>query len=428
MSARLIRGQTISFDEQAKIRHEENGAVAVSGDGKISWCGDFGKLPDEYKSLPVDDYDRKLILPGFIDPHIHFPQYRMLAAPGRDLLDWLNRFTFPEEAKYAVAQYAATAAEVFLDRLIQHGTTSALVFASSHKASADALFNAAYKRGMALGSGKTMMDCNAPDSVLDTAETSGIESDELIVSWHGKGRLHYAITPRFAVTSSREQLQVAAELLHRHPDLLMQTHLSENHAEIDFVANKFPDTRDYTDVYDKFGLLGKNSLFAHGIHLSAREKARLAESGSTIVHCPTSNTFLGSGLFDLNAATQAGVGVGLATDIAGGTSYSMLHTMAESYKVAMLSGYKPDVAQLYHMATLGNAKLLHQDSETGSLDQGKWADIIVLDPQATPVLKSRHELSQSIKGILFALMILGDDRAISATYIAGKRYDLMTDR
>jgi len=420
MTARLIRGQTVSFDDQAKISHEQHGVVAVSSTGKIAWCGAFDQLPDEYKSLPVDDYGQALVMPGFIDPHIHFPQYRMLAAPGRDLLDWLNRFTFPEEAKYAAAEHAAAAAEVFLDRLVQHGTTSALVFSSSHKTSAEALFSAAYNRGMALATGKTMMDCNAPDNVLDTPETSGIESDELIVSWHGKGRLHYAITPRFAVTSSPEQLQVAGELLHRHPDLLMQTHLSENHAEIDFVANKFPDTRDYTDVYDKFGLLGKNSLFAHAIHLSAREKARLAESGSTIVHCPTSNTFLGSGLFDLNAATKAGIGVGLATDIAGGTSYSMLQTMAESYKVAMLSGYKPDVSQLFHMATLGNATLLHQDDEIGSLDEGKWADIIILDPQATPVLKSRSELSQNIEDVLFSLMIMGDDRAVKATYIAGK--------
>ena len=422
MTARLIRGQTVSFDDQAQISHEQHGVVAVSSTGKIAWCGAFNQLPDEYKSLPVDDYDQALVMPGFIDPHIHFPQYRMLAAPGRDLLDWLNRFTFPEEAKYADYEHAVGAAEVFLDRLVQHGTTSALVFSSSHKASADALFNAAYIRGMALGTGKTMMDCNAPESVLDTAETSGIESEELIVKWHGKGRLHYAVTPRFAVTSSAQQLEVAAELIHRHPDLLMQTHLSENHAEMQFVADKFSGTKDYTDVYDKFGLLGKTSLFAHGIHLSAREKARLAESGSAVIHCPTSNTFLGSGLFDLNATTKAGVGVGVATDIAGGTSYSMLHTMAESYKIAMLSGYKPDVAELYHMATLGNAKLLHQEDETGSLDEGKWADIIILDPQATAVLKSRSELSRDIEDVLFSLMIMGDDRAVTATYIAGKLY------
>jgi len=422
MTARLIRGQIVTFNDEAQLQHEEKGVVVVSANGKVLWCGDYARLPSEYRDLPVDDYDRALVMPGFVDPHIHFPQYRMLAAPGRDLLDWLNRFTFPEEAKYADYEHAAAAAEVFLDRLVQHGTTSALVFSSSHKTCAEALFSAAHKRQMALGTGKTMMDCNAPDNVLDTPETSSIESDELIVKWHGKGRLFYAITPRFAVTSSAEQLQVAGELIHRHPDLLMQTHLSENHAEIDFVVKKFPGTKDYTDVYDKFGLLGKSSLFAHGIHLSEREKARLAESGSAVVHCPTSNTFLGSGLFDLKTTAQAGVGVGLATDIAGGTSYSMLQTMAEAYKVAMLSGYKPDVTELYHMATLGNARLLHLNDETGSLEQGKWADIIVLDPQATPVLKSRNELSQDIKDVLFSLMILGDDRAVTATYVAGRKF------
>jgi guanine deaminase len=421
---RVVRGQTISFGATPDdLRHEEKGAIAIGDDGTILWSGPISLLPRGFASAPVDDYGDCLVLPGFIDAHIHFPQYRMLAAPGKDLLDWLNRFTFPEESRYADPAYATVAAEMFLDRLIENGTTTALAFCSVHRACAEALFAAAQTRGMAFVTGKTMMDRNAPASVLDSAETSARDSEELYHKWHGKDRLRYAVTPRFVVTSSDRELRLSGELLKTLPDALMQTHLSESIGEIELVKSLFPNARDYTDVYDHYGLLSERSLFGHGIHLSDRECARLSESGSTVVHCPTSNTFLGSGLMSMQhlRKPERPVTLGLATDIGGGTNYSMLATMGEAYKVQMLTGYKPTAAQLFHMATRGNAERLHLDDQIGSIEIGKWADLTVLDPRATPVLASRHELSQSLEDVLFSLAILGDDRAVHATYVAGRK-------
>ena len=421
---RVIRGQTVAFGATATdVRHETKGAVVVGDDGTILWTGPLPLLPQAFRDAPVDDHGGCLVLPGLIDAHIHFPQYRMLAAPGKDLLDWLTRFTFPEESRYADADYATTAAEIFLDRLAQHGTTSALAFCSVHKTCADALFAAAGQRGMALITGKTMMDRNAIPSVQDDPETGARESAELYAKWHDKGRLRYAVTPRFAVTSSDAQLKLSGELLGSLKGALMQTHLSESPGEIAFVRKLFPDARDYTDVYDRCGLLSTRSLFAHGIHLSERECARLSESGSTVVHCPTSNTFLGSGLMPMPHLRKAGrpVHIGVATDVGGGTSYSMLATLGETYKVQMLAGYKPSAFELFHLATRVNAERLHIAETTGSLEIGKFADIVVLDPCATPVLKSRQEVSQSLEDVLFSLAILGDDRAVRATYVAGRK-------
>ena len=421
---RIVRGQTITFGlSHADVRHEPRGAVAIGDDGRILWTGPQSHLPEQFGKAPVDDYGGCLVMPGFVDAHIHFPQYRMLAAPGKDLLDWLMRFTFPEESRYADAAYAAQAAETFLTRLAQHGTTSAMAFCSVHKSCADALFATAAKRNMALITGKTMMDRNAIPEVQDDPETGARESEELYRAWHGRGRLRYAVTPRFAVTSSEAQLRLSGELLQSLPDALMQTHLSESLGEIAFVKQLFPTAIDYTDVYDRFGLLSERSFFAHGIHLSDRECARLSETGSTVIHCPTSNTFLGSGLMSIPHLRKQDrpVAVGLATDVGGGTSYSMLATMGEAYKVQMLAGYKPTAFELFHMATRGNARLLGLDGETGSLEPGKFADLVVLDPCATPVLEARQELSKSLEDVLFSLAILGDDRAIRATYVAGGR-------
>lgn len=422
----VIRGQVVSFASDGALLHEPKGAIVVDDAGRISWIGPATKLPENAPSAPVHDYGDKLVMPGLIDAHIHFPQYRMLAAPGKDLLDWLSRFTFPEEARYSDHAFAAAKAEIFLNRLLAHGTTTALAFCSVHKACADALFAAAEKRNMALITGKTMMDRNAIPAVQDDPDTGARESEELHRAWHGKGRLRYAVTPRFAVTSSDEQLRLSGELLKSLDGALMQTHISESAREIAFVKQLFPKAKDYTDVYDRFGLLSERSLFAHGIHLSERECQRLSETGSTVVHCATSNTFLGSGLMSMPHLRKDGrpVHIGLGTDVGGGTSYSMLATLGETYKVQMLNGYKPTAAELFHMTTIGNAQRLHIEEETGSLTAGKFADIAVLDPEATPVLKSRHELSQSLEDILFSLIILGDDRAVVATYIAGERLHL----
>ncbi len=419
---KIIRGQTVSFDTGVP-RHHANGALAVAEDGVIAWCGEASLLPEDYKSAPMEDHGDLLVMPGFIDAHIHFPQYRMLAAPGKDLLDWLRRFTFPEESRYADIDYATAAAEMFLDRLLAHGTTSAMAFCSVHKVCAESLFAAAAKRNMALITGKTMMDRNAIPAVQDTPEAGAAESAELYAKWHGKGRALYAVTPRFAITSSDEQLRLSGELMHSLTGARLQTHLSESPGEIAFVRELFPWSKDYTDVYDRYGLLGPNSHFAHGIHLSERECVRLSETGSTVIHCPTSNTFLGSGLmrFEHLRKPECPVGIGVATDVGGGTSYSMLATLGETYKVQMLAGYKPTAGELFHMATAGNAKRLGLAGKIGTLQPGAFADLIVVDPNATPVLASRHELSQSIEDVLFALAILGDDRAIRATYVAGRK-------
>jgi guanine deaminase len=420
----VIRGQTLTFGRlHDNFTHHEDGAIVISDDGKIAWAGAWHALPDTYGTLLVHDYQSSIVMPGFIDPHIHFPQYRMLAAPAKDLLDWLTRYTWPEESLYAGKDHATVAADAFLDRLAQCGTTSALAFCSVHKTCAEALFEAASKRGMALITGKTMMDRNAIPAVQDDPETSAQESEELYRTWHGRGRLRYAVSPRFAITSSDAQLLVAGELMASMPGALMQTHLSESAHEIETVMKLFPGAKDYADIYDRFGLLGAHSLFAHGIHLSDRECQRLSESGSSVIHCPTSNSFLGSGIMRMAHLRNAKhpVPLGLATDIGGGTNYSMLATMAEAYKLQMLAGVKLSAFELFHMSTRGNANRLKLGGEIGSLESGAWADLVVLDPAATPVLNSRHALSESLEDTLFSLMILGDDRAIRATYIAGHR-------
>lgn len=424
---KLIFAHIIAFNGDPKLLGDKAiteykiGALVVEN-SKISWVGERANLPHEYADLSADDYGKKYLMAGFIDPHLHFPQYRMLAAPGKNLMDWLTRFTFKEEARYGDVGHATNAAEKFLDFLLSHGTTSAMAFSSVHKVAAEALFCAAEKRNMAVYTGKTMMDRNAPDAVLDEAEIGGIESEELLQKWHGKDRLRYAITPRFALTSTEAQLQISGELYAKYPDCYMQTHLSESLEEIEIVKGLFPHAKDYTDVYEQYGLLGRNSFFGHGIYLGERECAALNASNSTVVHCPTSNTFLGSGLLNLRHMRKANrpVGMALATDIGGGTSYSMLHTIGEAFKVASFNDVAFTALDGFYMATLGNATRLGMDDETGSIKVGKWADLIVIDPKVTPLLKARQEISNSTDEALFALAILGDDRVIKATYVAGK--------
>lgn len=405
------------------VKQVENGAIAIEADGRIAWLGELSDLPAAYASADRHDYPGQYLMAGFIDSHVHFPQYRMPAAPGNTLMDWLHEYTFPEELQFKDKDHADAAAPLFLAELFRNGTTSALTFATVHGASVDALFEAAEQRNMAMISGKTMMDRMAPEGLTDTADSSFADSQKLIDTWHDKGRLRYAVTPRFAVTSTEAQLECAGALLRQNPTVLMQTHLSESPGEIEAVEGLFPNAIDYTDVYEQFGLLSDRSVFAHGIHLSEREYDRLHEAGASLIHCPTSNNFLGSGLFDLLTAKKETrpVPVGLATDIGAGTSYSMLATMAEAYKVAMLKGYPLSAFEAFHMATLGNARILHMEDQTGSLETGKFADIVVIDPQATPLLEHRQALSNSLEASLFACMVLGDDRLISATYVAGRK-------
>jgi guanine deaminase len=417
---KILVGQVVAFGETAEhLSHDVRGAIAVGDDGRILFRGPLSLLPRAFDQSPREDHGEKLLMAGFIDAHIHFPQYRMLAAAATDLLDWLSRYTFPEEARYAEQTYAEQAATIFLKRLFSNGTTSALVFCSSHKVCAESLFNAAQNHNMALVTGKTMMDRNAIAAVEDEVEQSALDTVDLHNRFHKKGRLRHAVSPRFAITSTERQLQLAGEALRHCRGALMQTHLSESGAEIARVKELFPNDGDYTAVYERFGLVTDHSLFAHGIHLSESEVKRLSESGASIIHCPTSNNFLGSGLMSMNKLS--GVDIGLATDVGGGTSYSMLQTLGETYKVQMLCQRKLKAAELFYVASLGNAKRLRINDETGSLDIGKFADVIVLDPQATDVLKARHQLSNSIEDVLFVLALLGDDRAVTATYVAGKR-------
>ncbi len=426
----VVLGRLIDFSGdpaalgRAAVRDSPGGALALER-GRIAWAGGAADLPADFVGAPRFDYGRCLVLPGFVDPHIHFPQYRIAAAGGCGLLDWLDRFAFPEEARYADGDHAAAAAEMFLDLLLAHGTTAALVFSTVHEEAADRLFAAAERRGMALAAGKTLMDRGAPAALRDDAESGLRASERLHARWHGRGRLRYAVSPRFAITSGAAQLAAAGEFLQSHPGALMQTHLSETQEEIAEVARLFPDAADYTDVYDRFGLLGPRSLFAHGVHLSARERERLGEAGSAVVHCPTSNAFLGSGLFDIGPYTpEAGAAaprLAVATDIGGGTSYSLPATLGSAYRTAQLQDRRLAPERAFYLATLGNAEALGMENEIGRLEPGFFADFTVLDPCATPLLAAREALSETLADTLLALMILGDDRIVRASWVAGRQ-------
>ena len=375
-------------------------------------------LPD---GIEFFDYSGKLIMPGFIDTHCHYPQTEMIASYGAQLLEWLEKYTFPTEAKFADREFADSIAEFFCDELLRNGTTTAGVFATIHPESVDAIFSAAQNRDMCLISGKVMMDRNAPDFICDTAESSYQQSVELIKRWHKKGRVHYAVTPRFAPTSSEAQLEVAGQLLKEFPELYLQSHVAENHDEVAWVKKLFPERRSYLDVYDHYGLLGPRSVYAHCLHLDTVDRERMAQSGAAMAFCPTSNLFLGSGLFDLNEAEKYKIRVGVATDVGGGTSFSMLQTLNEAYKVSQMTGQTLSPMKAFYLATLGGAKSLYLDQTIGNFEVGKDADFVVIDMQATPLMQRRMARSESVSDTLFALMMLGDDRSVHATHVMGRR-------
>ncbi|HBB77129.1 guanine deaminase [Stutzerimonas nitrititolerans] len=404
---------------EASHEYFEDGLLVVE-DGKVVRNGHAADL---LSTLPagteVIEYKDALITPGFIDTHIHYPQTGMIASYGEQLLDWLDTYTFPTERAFADKVHAGEVAQVFLRELLRNGTTTALVFGSVHKESVDAFFEQAHKLDLRMIAGKVLMDRNAPDYLTDTAESGYADSKELIERWHGKGRLHYAVTPRFAPTSTPEQLALAGKLFQEYPDLYMHTHLSENRKEIEWVRELFPERKGYLDVYDHHGLIGARSVFAHGVHLCDDECRRLGETGSAVAFCPTSNLFLGSGLFDLEKVEGFGVRVGLGTDVGAGTSFSQLQSLNEAYKVMQLQGKKLDPFKSLYLATLGGARALYLDDRIGSLQPGKDADFVVLDYKATPLIEYRLSQARSLEERLFALMILGDDRAVKETYAAG---------
>ena len=404
---------------EASYEYFADGLMLVK-DGRIVALGNaedlLATLADD---VEVVTYDDALITAGFIDTHVHLPQTGMIGSYGEQLLDWLNTYVFPCEKQFEDPEHSAQVADIFLNELLRNGTTTALVFGSRHKESVEALFSAAEKLNLRLIAGKVMMDRNAPDYLVDTAQSSYDDSKALIERWHGKGRLHYAVTPRFAPTSTPEQMTLAGQLLTEYPDLYLQTHISENLKEIEWVKALFPEHKNYLDVYDHFNLLGQRSVFAHGVHLCDEECERLAETGSAIAFCPTSNLFLGSGLFDLPMAERHKVNVGLGTDVGAGTSFSLLHTLNEAYKVMQLQGARLSPFKSLYLATLGGARALRLEDKIGNLQAGSEADFVVLDFNATPLLSYRMKQATSIEEQLFVLMTLGDDRTVSETYSAG---------
>ena len=420
----LLLGQVLSFsgnpfqDGPGAARHETHGAVLVDA-GKIADVGPAGMLRARHPQARVTDYGSALISAGFIDAHVHYPQTAIIASWGKRLIDWLNQYTFPEEMRFSDPAYAAEIADRYLDLALAHGTTSMCSYATIHPASVDAFFAAARQRGLRAFAGKTCMDRNAPDGLRDTARSAYDDSKALLTKWHGIERLSYVITPRFSPTSTPEQLQALGALWHEYPDCLMQTHLSEQTDEIAWVRDLFPQARDYLDTYEAQGLLRKGAVYGHAIHLTARERDRLAEAGAALVHCPTSNTFIGSGLFDMSLVNT--LRVGLATDTGGGSSFSMLRTMAAAYEVAQLRGQALHPSQLMWLATVGSARALRAEHQIGNIATGMEADLVILDLASTPAIAQASARAGDIWQAIFPTIMMGDDRAIKAVWIAGKR-------
>jgi guanine deaminase len=424
-----LRGPLVYFlddpfltDPKTAFVHEADGLV-ICRDGLIERVGPASALlPELPPGVAPTHYPDCLISAGFIDTHVHYVQTGMIGAFGEKLLDWLAEYTFVAEQEFRDKAYADAVAKTFCDELLRNGTTSAMVFCAVFPQSVDALFEEAARRNMRLIAGKVLMDRNAPPALLDTPQQAYDQSKALIEKWHGRGRALYAVTPRFAPTSTPEQIELAGVLWKENPGTFVQTHVSENLAEVAWVRDLFPESKSYLDVYDRAGLVGRRALLAHGVHLTEDEFCRCHETGAAVAHCPTSNFFLGSGLFDLKSAkdSRRPVHVGMGTDVGGGTSLSLLTTMGEAYKMAALNSNPLSAVKAFYLSTLGGARALALDDRIGTIQPGREADLVVLDPNATPLLKFRNARSKSIEETLFVLMTLGDDRAIRATYIAGE--------
>ncbi|MDJ0679761.1 MAG: guanine deaminase [Xenococcaceae cyanobacterium MO_167.B52] len=428
----IIRGSFLDFVEDPFYESESNSVRYVSDgllvleNGKIRAFGTYESLQEQYSNSKIISYSDQLITPGLIDLHVHYPQTEMIAAYGEQLLQWLEKYTFPTEAKFKDAEYARKIASFFLDELLRNGTTTAVVLTTIFPQSVEVLFEEARKRQMRIIAGQVLMTRNAPDFLINDAQTAYLQTREHIKKWHGLERLLYAITPRFAITSIPEELALAGKLKAEFTDVYVHTHLAENVQEVQFTAELFPESKDYLNVYEQFGLVGERSIFAHCIQLDNSAFQRLSNAGSAIAFCPTSNLFLGSGLFKLNQAksTQYPIKVGLATDVGGGTSLSLLQTMSDAYKIMQLQGKSLSVFQAFYLATLGAAKALSLEDKVGSFEVEKEADFVVWDLQATPVMKLRNPIAKSnnleeLAEKAFAMMILGDERAVKATYVAG---------
>ncbi|AXQ92567.1 guanine deaminase [Cereibacter azotoformans] len=420
----LLLGQVLSFagdpflEGEAAARHETRGGVLVD-EGRIRAVGPADRLRAAHPEARVTDYGQALISAGFIDAHVHYPQTAIIASWGKRLIDWLVTYTFPEEMRFGDPGYAADIAGRYLDLTLAQGTTTVCSYCTIHPESVDAFFEAAGQRGVRAFAGKTCMDRNAPEGLRDTAETAYSDSKRLLEKWHGRDRLSYVITPRFSPTSTPEQLAALGALWREHPGCLMQTHLSEQLDEIEWVKELHPQARDYLDTYEAQGLLREGAVFGHAIHLAPRERARLAEAGASLVHCPTSNSFIGSGLFDMGLVAE-GIRVGLATDTGGGSSFSMLRTMAAAYEIGQLRGQALHPAQLWWLATAGSARALRAEDRIGNLAPGMEADIVVVDLASTPAIEQATRRAETIWQALFPTIMMGDDRAIRAVWVGGR--------
>lgn len=420
-----LRGDLLDFTDMPAWGQTDDGAARYRPD---HWLlidkGCIVAVKPAASFVPGNDYRRidhrgRLIMPGFIDTHVHCPQLDVIASYGTELLDWLEKYTFPAERHFADPQIAHDGAERFLDALLEHGTTSAVVFPTVHKVSADALFRSADKRRMRLITGKVLMDRHAPEGLCDDVDGAERDCIDLISRWHGVGRNAFALTVRFAPTSSPEQLAMAGALIREQPDLYMQTHVAENRSEVDWVRSLFPEARSYLDVYARAGLLHPRGVLAHGIWLDDEDRAALRDSGAQIAHCPTSNLFLGSGLFAWREMLDSGVSVSMASDVGGGTTLSMIRTMADAYKIQALRGERLTAWVALYTATLGAAQALGLDDEIGSLEPGRSADVCVWDWAVGSVANHRHSLADDLHERLFAWMILADERNLVEAHVAG---------
>jgi guanine deaminase len=424
-----LRGTVVSFYDdpfqkpiEDCLYYEQDGLVVMEN-GKVSNVGPAQKLmTDLSEDVSIKHYKDSLILPGFIDCHVHYPQTEIIGAFGAQLIDWLNKYTFVAEQKFSDKKYASEVAEIFLKELLASGTTTASVFCTVDPASVDGFFEQSNRFGMRNIAGKVLMDRNAPPALMDTAQSGYDQTKALIEKWHGNGRSLYSVTPRFAPTSTPEQMEMTGAVWAEHPGTYLQSHISENVQEIDWVKSLFPKAKSYLDVYDQFGQIGPRAIYGHGVHLTDEELARVHETGTALAHCPTSNLFLGSGLFDLESSQlkDRPVKVGLATDLGAGTSFSQLATMGEAYKIAQLKGYALSPFHAFYLATRGGAKALYLEDKVGAIEPGMEADVIVLNLKASPLLSFRLSHAENLHDMLFVLMTLAPQNCVSATYIGGE--------
>jgi guanine deaminase len=423
---KAYRARILSFDSPGHAVFEEDGLLVVgpdaTGSQKVVAVGDYASVSPRFPQVPVEHLPGRIIAPGFIDLHIHFPQTDVIGSPADGLLPWLENYTFPHESRYSEAAHAAELAPVFVDELLRNGVTTALAFATSHPESVEALFVEAQKRQLRLITGKVLQDRFSPDGVRDETEQSLIDTERLIQKWHGVDRLGYAITPRFAPTSTPAQLRGAGELAAKYPDVWIQSHVAENLGEVEWVRQLFPEARSYLAVYDEFGLMRQRAIYAHCIHFDDTDRALMRERQTSAAVSPTSNLFLGSGFFDYAGADRVGFRYGLASDVGGGTSFSPFHTMLAAYYVGREGQTKQGLSltpqALWWQHTAGGAAALGLEGVVGNLQPGCEADFVILNPEATPLLSRKTRAAQNLDELLFAMIVLGDDRLIERTVIS----------